>query len=317
MEIPWLKQLSESWRASVRQDRAPHALMLLGAEGTGKRCAAAWLARCRLGMSALESEPQYPLSIPEHADLRWLSPPEDKHTVGIEQIRELVAVMSLTSYSGGGKVAVIDPANAMTANATNSLLKTLEEPPGDALLVLIADRVGRLPATIFSRCQRVNVPLPAAAVSLPWLQRLPLSGGPGGWPAALSAAGNAPLMAVKSIERMDETEMMARDFAALPERNASPLEVAGRWAKHEPEFVLGWLCRQVQLCILRVFGGLTAMPGAGVSDSVLQRIDRRNLFCYLDDIIRLRGQPAGSFNVQLNLESLLIDWAGGLPNREM
>jgi len=317
MDIPWLKQFTDGWRANVRHERPPHALMLLGAEGTGKRCAAAWLARCRLGMSPLESEPQYPFRIPEHADLRWLSPPEDKHTVGIEQIRELVASLSLTSYSGDGKVAVIDPANAMTANATNSLLKTLEEPPGDALLILIADRVGRLPATIFSRCQRVNIALPAEAVSLSWLQRLPLSTGSSGWPAALTAAGNAPLAAIQSLERMEETETMAREFAALPERNASPLEVAGRWAKHEPDFVLGWLCRQVQLCILRVFGGPATMPGGGVSDSVLQRIDRRNLFCYLDDIIRLRGQPAGSYNVQLNLESLLIDWAGGLPNREM
>ena len=294
----------------------PHALMLLGAEGTGKRCAAAWLARGRLGIQDLETEPHYPLTIPQHADLRWLSPPEDKHTVGIDQIRELVADMSLTSYSGGGKVAVIDPANAMTANATNSLLKTLEEPPGDALLILIADRVGRLPATIFSRCQRVNIPLPAETVSLAWLDGLGMTGS-GRWPAALSAAGNAPLKAIEAIERLEEAELMARDFAALPERNVSPLEVAGRWAKQEPEFVLGWLCRQVQLCIFRVFGGLAAKPGAGVSDSVLQRIDRRNLFCYLDDINRLRGQPAGSFNIQLNLESLLIDWAGGLPDRQM
>jgi hypothetical protein len=45
---------------------------------------------------------------------------------------------------------------------------------------------------------------------------------------------------------------------------------------------------------------------------VLKRMDRRNLFCYLDIINRLRGQPAGSFNVQLTLESLLIDWAGDL-----
>jgi DNA polymerase-3 subunit delta' len=316
MDIPWLNQFTNGWRANVRHGRAPHALMLLGAEGTGKRCAAAWLARCRLGLSALETEPQYPLTIPKHADLRWLSPPEDKHTVGIEQIRELVASLSLTSYSGSGKVAVIDPANAMTANATNSLLKTLEEPPGDALLILIVDRVGRLPATIFSRCQRIRIALPPETVSLAWLDGLPLTAG-GRLPAALRAAGNAPLMAIKSLERMEETETMARDFAALPERDASPLEVAGRWAKHEPDFVLSWLCRQVQLCILRVFGGLAAMPGGGVSDSVLQRIDRRNLFCYLDDIIRLRGQPAGSYNVQLNLESLLIDWAGGLPNRKM
>ncbi len=49
MDIPWLDQFSANWRTSVKQDRAPHALMLLGAAGTGKRCAAAWLARCCLG----------------------------------------------------------------------------------------------------------------------------------------------------------------------------------------------------------------------------------------------------------------------------
>ena len=133
---------------------------------------------------------------------------------------------------------------------------------------------------------------------------------------ALRAAGNAPLAAVLSLERMEDTEAMARDFAALPERNANPLDVAGRWAKHEPEFVLNWLCRQVQLCILRIFGGLATPPVGGVNDSVLQRIDRRNLFCYLDVINQLRGQPTGSFNVQLTLESLLIDWAGGLPGHQ-
>ena len=314
MEIPWLKQFTQGWRLSVGQGRMPHALMLVGAAGTGKRCAAAWLARCRLGLASPDSEPSYPLSIPEHADLYWLSPPEDKRTIGIEQIRELIGSLGLTSYEGRGKVAVIDPANAMTAAAANSLLKTLEEPPGDALLVLVADRIGRLPATILSRCQRVNVPLPPEEQGLEWLQGTQPSGS---WPAALKAAGNAPLNAIRSLERLEETEAMARDFAALPERRAAPLEVAARWAKQEPEFVLNWLTRQVQLCILRVFGGLSAPAGGGVSDSVLQRMDRRNLFCYLDAINRLRGQPAGSFNVQLNLESLLIDWAGGLPNRDV
>ncbi len=158
------------------------------------------------------------------------------------------------------------------------------------------------------------MPVPAESDSLAWLAQVQPTTG---WPAALRAAGNAPLAAVAALERMEDTDTMARDFAALALRNASPLEVAGRWAKHEPEFVLNWLCRQVQLCILRVFGGLAASPGGGVSDSVLQRIDRRNLFCYLDIINGLRGQAAGSFNVQLTLESLLIDWAGGLPKRDM
>ena len=312
MEITWLVKFTESWRASESQGRSPHALMLLGAKGTGKRCAASWLARCRLGLHMPDSEPDYPLTIPEHADLHWLAPPEDKHTIGIDQIRALVADLGLTSHAGGSKVAIIDPANAMTASAANSLLKTLEEPPGDTLMILIADRAGRLPATIFSRCQRINLPLPTEAQGMEWLDHLQASGS---WAKALRMAGNAPLEEINSLERMAATDAMARDFAALPERNAMPLEVAGRWAKHEPGFVWDWLCMQVQLCILRVFGGLSAASTGGVSDSVLQRIDRRNLFCYLDAINRLRGQPAGSYNVLLTLESLLIDWAVGLPNR--
>ncbi|MGI9264019.1 MAG: hypothetical protein ACR2QU_03755, partial [Gammaproteobacteria bacterium] len=59
-------------------------------------------------------------------------------------------------------------------------------------------------------------------------------------------------------------------------------------------------------------GGALRASGPQPADSVLRRIDRRNLFCYLDIINRLRGQAAGSFNVQLTLESLLIDWADGL-----
>lgn len=313
MDIPWLDPFASSWRQGISQGREPHAVMLAGAAGSGKRCAAAWLASCRLGLAATDSAPRYPLAVPEHADLHWLTPPEDKHTIGIEQVRDLAEVLTLTSYAGGGKVAVIDPANAMTVSAANSLLKTLEEPPGDALLVLIADRPGRLPATIFSRCQKIKVGLPSEATSLEWLSKLRPSDS---WPRALKAAGNAPIAAIAALERLEETDAMARDFAALPERKASPLDVAGRWAKLESEFVLTWLCRQVQQCILRVFGGLAAPAAGGLSDSVLQRMDRRNLFCYLDSINRLRGQPAGSFNVQLNLESLLIDWAGGLPNRE-
>ena len=102
MDIPWLNKFSANWRTSVTRGRAPHALMLLGAAGTGKRCAAAWLARCRLGISELKSAPQYPLTVPEHADLRWLTSPEDKNTIGIEQIRELVAALRDARFPRSG-----------------------------------------------------------------------------------------------------------------------------------------------------------------------------------------------------------------------
>ena len=311
MNLPWLKSLETSWLASKSQGRLPHAVILLGAPGSGKRCAAAWMAATFLDLATAQTHAQFPLSKPEHADLRWISPPEDKHTIGIEQIRTLVADLSLTSYEGNGKVAIIDPANAMTANAANSLLKTLEEPSGNTLLILVADRTGKLPATIFSRCQKLTIPLPNENEGLQWLHQLQPATN---WPGILRGAGNAPLAALIAAERQQDTEIMARDFAALSAHQAAPLEVAARWSKYEPEFVLNWLGRQVQRCILRSSAGLSAPSSAEVSDSVLQRIDRRNLFCYLDIINRLRGQPAGSYNVLLTLESLLIDWAGGLLN---
>ena len=309
MELSWLDNFANSWQGRATQGRVPHAVMLLGAPGVGKRCAAAWIARLALGIGESGGLPDYPLTVAQHADLRWLKPPEDKHSIGIEQIRDLVADLSLTSYEGVGKVAVIEPANAMTANAANSLLKTLEEPPGDALLILVADKTGRLPATIFSRCQRITIPVPAESESLAWLDRLQPATS---WPRALRAAGNAPLAAITASERLEATEAMSRDFAALSAKRAAPLDVAAKWAKHEPDFVLDWLCREVQKCIYGASGASSPVADRAVAESVLKRMDRRNLFCYLDIINRLRGQSAGSFNVLLTLESLLIDWAGDL-----
>lgn len=309
MDLDWLQSFANGWQAREAQGRLPHAVLLSGQPGVGKRAVAVWLAKRRLGLVGRERLPQYPVAIPEHADLRWVRKPADRESIGIDQVRELIHALSLTSYEGGAKVAVIEPADIMTADAANSLLKTLEEPPGDALLVLLADRVGRLPATIFSRCQRISVPAPPASVSLAWLDRLR----PGTeWGAALEVAGGAPLAAIEALETLGDTERMAREFAALAEGRASPVEVAGRWAQMEPQFVLGWLARQVQRCLYRL--GDRARPAGphAVPETVLSRMDSRNLFCYLDTINRLRGQPLASYNVQLTLESLLIDWAQGL-----
>lgn len=289
----------------------PHAVMLQGSAGVGKRCAAAWLAQRALRADSAGPRPVYPLTLPVHPDLYWLTPPPEKQAIGVDQIRELVGELSLTSHDGGGKVAVIDPANAMTASAANSLLKTLEEPPGDALMLLIADRRGWLPATILSRCQRMAVPLPDEATALAWLDRI----SPGAaWPAALQEAGGAPLAAISALERLDETIAMARDLAAVAGRQASPIDLAGRWAKHDPDFVLNWLGRQVRHQIILASGGAAMAGKAPMRESVQQRMDSRNLFCYLDTINRLKGQAAGSFNLQLTLESLLIDWAEGLAH---
>jgi DNA polymerase-3 subunit delta' len=311
MNITWQREFARAWLDRIEHNRMPHAVMLAGPAGVGKRAAAAWIASLRLNIGTQFDMPQYPVEPPAHADLRWISPLEDKKTIGIDQIRELVAEMGLTSYKGGGKVAIIEPANTMTDNAANSLLKTLEEPPGETLLILVADRAGRLPATIFSRCQRIDFAVPAVPEGLAWLDKFQ----PGStWPQALALAGNAPLAAISALDQLDTHAAMVRDFAAVGRGSTSALEVAAKWAKLDPPFVLDWLARQVQQGVLVGSTGQTTGVSGVIDESVLKSIDRRNLFCYLDIINGLRGQSAGSFNVHLTLETLLIDWAEGLKN---
>lgn len=311
MNIDWLSSFAQNWLDSTREGRLPHAVLLSGPEGVGKRAAAAWMARQRLSIGEPGLVPEYPFDVPEHADLRWLSRPEDKQSILIEQIRELVSDLALTSYEGLGKVAVIEPADLMTHNAANSLLKTLEEPPGDTLLILVADRAGRLPATIYSRCQRIDFRLPGENAALGWLDRLK----PGAtWAEALRVAGGAPIRALEAVQQLETSSAMARDFQAVAAGQASPVEIAAGWAKQDVGFVLEWLAREVQEAARRRVSGVNTGSSSGIGDSVLQRMDSRNLFCYLDIINRLRGRPGGSFNVQLTFESLLIDWATGLKD---
>ena len=311
MELGWLHEFATGWLDRAKQNRLPHAVMLAGPEGTGKRAAAAWIASQYLVPDPLSQLPQYPFEWLEHADFRRISIPEDKKTIGIEQIRGLVADLGLTSYEGRGKVAVIEPANEMTVNAANSLLKTLEEPPGNTLLILVTDRIGKLPATIFSRCQRIDFAAPQEAVGLNWLDRVQ----PGaGWVNALRAAGGAPIGAIRAQDELETSEGLGRDLQVLGGGRGSAVETAARWAKLDPALVLNFLSQQVKLAVLAINSGREHAAGLAIDDSVLRRMDSRNLFCYLDIINRLRGQPAGSWNVQLTFEGLLIDWGSGLKD---
>ena len=84
------------------------------------------------------------------------SPPKPRTEIVIDQVRELSERLAL-SAEHGARIAIVEPADAVNYNAWNSILKTLEEPQPGRYLWLVASNPSRLPATIRSRCQRLEM----------------------------------------------------------------------------------------------------------------------------------------------------------------
>ena len=154
------KQL-ETLRSALAQGRLHHAYLFVGPEGVGKRTVALSLARAlhcsdRPGDFCGQCTNCARIQGGNHPDVRVIGPLPDKKEISIQQIREIEKELNFRSFSGGRKIAVIDPATLMNLAAQNALLKTLEEPPQDSLLILIASNSGGLLPTLRSRCLRLS-----------------------------------------------------------------------------------------------------------------------------------------------------------------
>jgi DNA polymerase-3 subunit delta' len=144
-----------------------HAYALLGPAGSGKRALARAFAAELLASAASDPERARRLALAEpspHPDLTWIAPPGNQHLV--EEIRSrLIGPIAYRPFDGGRSVFVIEAADAMAEESQNALLKTLEEPPSYAHIVLISSEPPALLETVLSRCQKVPFsPLPRELV---------------------------------------------------------------------------------------------------------------------------------------------------------
>lgn len=265
-------------RLQARRERGalPHAMLLCGAAGLGKRDFAQRFVRGLLCESPVSGEACgrcracLLLDAGTHPDWTTVSFAERKdHTLRteiiVDQIRALSARLALSSQFGGWQVACIDPADAMNAAAANALLKTLEEPSAQTLLILLADAPWRLPQTIRSRCQRVDFVVPPAEQALAWLHAQGVDD-----PAtALTAAGGNPGLALAwshdgALARRRATR---DDLQALADGRGEALSMADRWLADEPAQRL-WFAAQAVADERKARAVATAPPLGSALDDV-------------------------------------------------
>jgi DNA polymerase-3 subunit delta' len=302
-------------------DRLPHALLLRGPEGVGKQRFAE-----RLVASLLCETPEAAdapcgscrgcrlLAAGTHPDFHEIAPPEDKVRIGIDQIRELIEQVSLTPQYGGRKATIVSPAESMTHAAANTLLKTLEEPPGDNLFVLVAHHAGRLPATIRSRCQIIDFPVPQGDPARNWLRE---ALGPEDDADTLLRLGHgAPLAALVLAEGkgLEARERLLTDLQGLARGGADPLACARHWQSLGLSEALYWLLSLLHDLIRlkngRLAHNLTHSDQAAALQGLVRGLDLVGFFRLLDVVTEARRAQVAqlNFNEQLVLESIAIEW---------
>ena len=154
-------RIIEVLRRSLCNGKTAHSYLFEGVPGSGRKKTAMMLIQA-LFCTALPDDacgacPSCrKIESGNHPDIHHIAPLPDKRDISIDQLRELQHILSLRPYEAPRKVCIIDPAERMSVNAANSLLKTLEEPPGNALIILLTENAGMLLSTVRSRCQLIR-----------------------------------------------------------------------------------------------------------------------------------------------------------------
>ena len=164
---------------SIKNQKLTSSYIFLGPDNLGKATLAKFFAQillcqkrvndsseaCLLCSSCLKFQKNQEEDLALHGDFHLLKKDKDKKNIGISEIREFIRKLSMTSMMGSYKVGIIKHADLLSLEASNALLKTLEEPRKKVLMILVASSVEQIPSTIVSRSQVLNFrPCPTGTI---------------------------------------------------------------------------------------------------------------------------------------------------------
>ncbi len=324
---PWQH---DSWQAlQGLRSRLPHALLLKGAQGIGKFDLAVNFAQSLLceeplagGMPCGECDSCHWFEQGNHPDFRLVQPEalatqdeaEEKsggkkpsREISVQQIRDLAAFANLSAHCGGYRVIVIHPAESMNNNAANSLLKTLEEPSGKLLFLLVTHKPQQLLPTILSRCLAFAFPTPAGDVGAAWLRQQ----GVGNPEHALAQTGFAPLQALEWAESGEGAEERNILLSAIRQpTKMDALAVAESLQRSAPLHAIHCLQQWCHdLASARLAGTVRYFPDqADMIAKLANGISPAALMRFQKELLEARRAAFHPLNPRLFLESLLLSY---------
>ncbi|MCW4453530.1 DNA polymerase III subunit delta' [Flavobacterium sp. MXW15] len=308
---PWQQRAYDQTVAALDAGRLGHGLLICGPAGLGKRAVALKLAEHVLGRGdeAAARRSQQLIAAGTHPDLQLVSFIPNKSgdklrtEIVIEQVREISQKLALTPQYGVAQVVVVDPADAINRSACNALLKTLEEPAPGRYLWLISSDPARLPATIRSRCQRLEFKLPPRDEAMAWL----LGNG-----HAQAAAGEA-LDAARGHPGLAD-QWLREDGLALRRQVASDLEQVGSGRVGVVELAQRWTGDEHADLRLRHAADLALAQAA--ADGLTDPARLHKLAAWFDAANRTRDLLRTTIRADLAVVELLLAWTTVASERQ-
>ncbi|VXC38639.1 DNA polymerase III subunit delta' [Pseudomonas sp. 8AS] len=317
---PWQQAL---WQQLAGRQQHAHAYLLHGPAGIGKRHLAERLMALLLCQrpSGLEACGQckgcHLLAAGSHPDNYILEPEEADKGIKVDQVRDLVSFVVQTAQLGGRKVVLLEPVEAMNINAANALLKSLEEPAGNTVLLLVSHQPSRLLPTVKSRCVQQACPLPDQASSLAWLAEALPECGEDERGELLVLAGGSPLMARRLHQQgvREQRAQVVEGVKKLLKQQASASQLAEAWKTLPMAMLFDWFCDWTQ-AMLR-YQLTQDEEGLGLADmrKVVQylagKTPQARVLAMQDWLLQQRQKVLNKANLNsvLLLEALLVQWA--------
>ena len=317
---PWQTAL---WQQLAGRTQHAHAYLLHGPAGIGKRALAERLMALLLCKSPVALQPCgqckscHLLAAGSHPDNYVLEPEEADKPIKVDQVRALVNFVVQTAQLGGRKVILVEPTEAMNLNAANALLKSLEEPSGDTVLLLISHQPSRLLPTIKSRCVQQACPLPSERVSLEWLGEALPGTSEQEIRELLYLAAGSPLAAVRLQAQgvREQRALVVEGVKKLHKQQISVSQLAEGWKDVPLPLLFDWFCDWAHLILRYQLTqdelGLGPTDMAKVVQYLAQKAPQSKVLSIQEWLLQQRQKVLGKANLNrvLLLEALLVQWA--------
>lgn len=243
--LPWQHAAWDQVTNQAKRNRLTHAFLVKGVAGLGKlhfaKVFSHWLLCERADfLPCMTCKNCLLVQAGSHPDCLIIKPIDSK-MIKVDQVRKLNDFAHKTAQQGGRRVIIISPAEAMNLNASNALLKSLEEPGEGILFLLISHRPSDLLPTIRSRCHTLAFSVPTIKVAINWLR--PQLSNPQQTELLLDLAAGSPLQALKMANShiLTQRDQFVQSIKALLRGELTAVELGKEWQGQECILAMEWL----------------------------------------------------------------------------